>query len=72
MSSSCPIPTASEAVSTKVARDLLRFLGTVPDPRPGGGRRHPAVFVLGVLVAAFTCSGFESFVGGAVGRGRLS
>lgn len=65
MSSSCPIPTAPEVVSREVARNLLRSLGTVPDPRPGGGRRHPVVFVLGVLVAAFTCPGFESFVGAA-------
>jgi hypothetical protein len=52
-------------LSIEVAADLLRALETVPDPRSGGGRRHPLVFVLGVLVASFACSGFESFSGAA-------
>jgi len=57
--------TRLDGVSTALAGDLLAALGTVPDPRAGGGRRHPLGYVLGVLVVSFTCAGFESFVGAA-------
>jgi len=57
--------TRPQGVSTKLAVDLLQALGAVPDPRPGGWRRHPLRFVLGVLVGSFACAGFESFVGAA-------
>lgn len=52
-------------VSTEVAGDLLQALGRLPDPRRGGGRRHPLGFVLGVLTASVACAGFESFAGAA-------
>lgn len=65
MSPSFPIAARPVNLSIEVAADLLRALETVPDPRSGGGRRHPLVFVLGVLVASFACSGFESFSGAA-------
>lgn len=65
MPSSFLTATRAEGVSTKVTGDLVAALGTVPDPRPGGGRRHPLGYVLGVLVAAFASAGFESFVGAA-------
>jgi len=55
----------STGAATDRAGDLLQALGAVPDPRPGGGRRHPLAFVLGVLVMSFTCSGFGSFTGAA-------
>ena len=53
------------AVCTELTGDLLQALGTVPDPRPGGGWRHPLGYVLGVLVASFSCAGFASFAGAA-------
>ena len=61
------LPTAARAasVSAETAGDLLTALRQVPDPRPGGGRVHPTRYVLGVLVAAFACAGFESFLGSA-------
>jgi len=61
------LPTAScaEKCSTHVAGDLLTALGAVPDPRPGGARRHPVAYVLGVLAAAFASAGFESFTSAA-------
>jgi len=40
-------------------------LRSVPDPRPGGARRHPTAFVLAVLVMSFASAGFESFAGAA-------
>jgi len=52
-------------VCTELAGDLLQALGTVPDPRRGGGWRHPLGYVLGVLVASFSCAGFASFAGAA-------
>jgi len=45
--------------------DLLIALRAVPDPRPGGARRHPTVYVLAVLVMSFACAGFASFTGAA-------
>lgn len=65
MSSS--LPTAARAVdlSVNVAGDLLTALREVPDPRPGGARRHPVAYVLGVLTASFACAGFASFTGAA-------
>lgn len=45
--------------------DLLTALRTVRDPRRHGGRRHRVEYVLGVLVAAFTCAGFESYAAAA-------
>ena len=61
------LPTAACAVSVSAnnAGDLLTALGQVPDPRPGGARRHPTGYVLGVLVASFACAGFESFLASA-------
>jgi len=54
------------------AGDLLTAVRAVPDPRPGGARRHPTGFVLGVLVMSMASAGFESFVGAAgAGRGLL-
>jgi len=49
----------------KGAGDLLTALRAVPAPRPGGVRRHPTAFVLGVLVMSFASAGFESFSGAA-------
>ena len=37
MSPTCPIPVSEVALSAQVAGDLFQVLGTVPDPRPGGG-----------------------------------
>ncbi len=37
----------------------------MPDPRPGGARRHPTAFVLAVLVMSFASAGFASFAGAA-------
>jgi hypothetical protein len=61
------LPTAAAAVSVSAenAGDLLSALRQVPDPRPGGARRHPTGYVLGVLVASFACAGFESFLASA-------
>ncbi len=61
------LPTAACAVSVSAdnAGDLLTALRAVPDPRPGGARRHPTGYVLAVLVASFACAGFESFLGSA-------
>ncbi len=55
----------AEKPSPEVAGDLLAALAAVPDPRPGGARRHPVAYVLGVLVAAFASAGFESFTAAA-------
>jgi len=55
------------------AGDLLTAVRAVPDPRPGGARRHPTGCVLGVLVMSMASAGFESFVGAAqwaAGAGR--
>jgi hypothetical protein len=38
---SSPIPGPAASVSGKAAADLLAALGSVPDPRRGGARRHP-------------------------------
>ncbi len=51
--------------SAAAAGDLLAALRAVPDPRPGGARRHPTAFVLGVLVMSFASAGFESFTAAA-------
>lgn len=48
------------AVSVEDAGDLFATLRKVPDPRPGGARRHPTAHVLAVLVASFACAAFES------------
>jgi len=40
-------------------------LRSVPDPRPGGARRHPTAFVLAVLVMSFASAGFAWFAGAA-------
>jgi predicted transposase YbfD/YdcC len=52
-------------VSPGVAGDLLVALAGVPDPRPGGGRRHPLRYLLAVLVVAYASAGFESLTGAA-------
>lgn len=61
------LPTAVRAVpvSAENAGDLLTALGQVPDPRPGGGRLHPTGYVLAVLVGAYACAGFESYLAAA-------
>jgi len=51
--------------SSEATGDLLSALRQLPDPRRGGARRHPLAYVLGVLTAAFSCSGFASFTGAA-------
>ncbi len=51
--------------SAAAAGDLLAALRAVPDPRPGGARRHPTAFVLGVLVMSMASAGFESFTAAA-------
>jgi len=53
------------AVSVQDAGDLFAALRKVPDPRPGGARRHPTAYVLAVLVASFACAAFESFTASA-------
>ena len=58
-------PTRPREVSAELADDLLLALGSVPDPRRDGGRRHPMAYVLGVLVMSFTCAGFGSFAASA-------
>jgi len=63
--SSSPIMAAPGVPLGKAAGDLLAALRAVPDPRPGGARRHPTAFVLGVLVMSFASAGFESFSGAA-------
>ena len=65
MRPSLPTAAAAVSVSAENAGDLLTALRQVPDPRPGGARVHPTGYVLGVLVAAFACAGFESFLGSA-------
>ena len=59
------LPTAARAVavSAETAGDLLTALRQVPDPRPGGARVHPTAYVLAVLVGAYACAGFESYIG---------
>lgn len=42
---------------------LFASLLKVPDPRRGGGRRHPREYVLAVLTMAFACAGFASYTG---------
>ena len=61
MSSSSPIP----APDVRNSADLLTMLGAVADPRPGGGRVHPAGYVLAVMVIALATPGFASLVGAA-------
>lgn len=65
MVSSLPTHARAANLSTQDGGDLLAALEAVPDPRRGGGRRHPLRYVLGVLVAAFTCAGFETFAAAA-------
>lgn len=72
MIASLPTSTCAGGLSTEVAGDLLAMLGSVPDPRAGGGRRHPLGFVLGVLVVSFSCAGFDTFVGAAQWAGAAS
>ncbi|HEX5542636.1 MAG TPA: ISAs1 family transposase [Micromonospora sp.] len=57
------LPTLARAASRapQDAGGLLAALAGVPDPRRGGPRRHPLRFVLGVLVSALSCAGFETF-----------
>jgi len=73
---SSPIPAPAVGVSGEVTKDLLTALDAVPDPRPGGFRRHPTRYVLAVLVTAFASAGFCSLTGAAqwaagVGPGLL-
>jgi predicted transposase YbfD/YdcC len=63
--SSSPTMAAPGVPAGNGAGDLLTALRAVPDPRPGGARRHPTAFVLGVLVVSFASPGFESFSGAA-------
>jgi len=63
--SSSPTMAALGVPPGKSAGDLLTALRAVPDPRPGGARRHPTVYVLAVLVVSFACAGFESFAAAA-------
>lgn len=73
MRPSLPTAPAAVPVSAENAGDLLAALRQVPDPRPGGARRHPTGYVLAVLVASFACAGFESFLASAqwaAGAGR--
>jgi len=63
--SSSPTTAALGVPPGRGAGDLLTALRAVPDPRPGGARRHPTAFVLGVLVMSFASAGFESFSGTA-------
>ena len=65
MRSSSPTMAAPGVPAGNGAGDLLTALRAVPDPRPGGARRHPTAFVLGVLVVSFACAGFASFAGAA-------
>lgn len=65
MRPSLPTEAVAVAVSSQNAGDLLAALRQVPDPRPGGARVHPTGYVLGVLVASFACTGFESFLASA-------
>lgn len=65
MSLSSSTAASLRGMSAELSGDLRRALGSVPEPRPGGARRHPLGYVLAVLVAAFASSGFESFVGAA-------
>jgi predicted transposase YbfD/YdcC len=52
-------------MSPGVTTDLLVALAGVPDPRPGGGRRHPLRYLLAVLVVAYSSAGFASLTGAA-------
>jgi len=63
--SSSPTMAALGVPPGRGAGDLLTALRAVPDPRPGGARRHPTVYVLAVLVVSFACAGFESFAAAA-------
>jgi len=63
--SSSPTMAALGVSPGRGAGDLLTALRAVPDPRPGGARRHPTAFVLAVLVVSFACAGFESFAAAA-------
>ena len=65
MPSSSPTATGPGGTSSADAVDRLAALRAVPDPRPGGARRHPTAFVLGVLVMSMASAGFESFSGAA-------
>lgn len=62
MRPSLPTAAAVVPVSVQNAGDLLTALRQVPDPRPGGARVHPTAYVLAVLVGAYACAGFESFL----------
>ncbi len=65
MRSSSPTMAALGVPPGRGAGDLLTALRAVPDPRSGGARRHPTVYVLAVLVVSFACAGFESFAAAA-------
>jgi len=65
VSSSSPTASGPAVAPSGGPGDLLTALRAVPDPRPGGARRHPTVFVLGVLVMSMASAGFESFTGAA-------
>ncbi len=65
MSSSSPTASGPAVAPSGGSGDLLTALRAVPDPRPGGARRHPTAFVLGVLVMSMASAGFESFAGAA-------
>lgn len=65
MPASSPTARRPDEAFTPPHADLLHVLGSVPDPRRGGGRRHPLRFVLGVLAMSFASTGFESFAGAA-------
>jgi len=58
---SLPTFAGAATVWVEAAGGLLAVLESVPDPRRGGGRRHPLRYLLGVLVAALSCAGFETF-----------
>ncbi len=64
-SSTCAAVPGVGFSAAAAAGDLLAALRAVPDPRPGGARRHPTAFVLGVLVMSFASAGFESFTAAA-------
>lgn len=61
MAPSLPTFAGAATVWVEAAGGLLAVLESVPDPRRGGGRRHPLRYLLGVLVAALSCAGFETF-----------
>lgn len=65
MSPSSPTTVGVVTRSAADADDLLTALRAVPDPRPGGARRHPTAYILAVLLGSFACAGFGSFTAAA-------